>query len=118
MTPRLLGGEGENRRQQSAERIEDFVHDHLGGPAAWRILRVAVHPVFGDVDVQAAQVYRAKVVERVVNLVKLERFVSGSTIGDHMIEPLQNPAIDQGKILFSAFLLSWFEIVKIPKQNS
>src|SRR6266480_84957 len=117
MTPRLLGRENENWRQQSAERIEDFVHGNLGGPTAWRIRRVAVHPVFGDVDVQAAQVYRAEVVERVVNLVKLERFVCGSTVGDHMIEPLQNPAIDQGKILFSAFLLSWVEIVKIPEQN-
>src|SRR5438046_9912950 len=106
MTPRLLGRENENWRQQSAERIEDFVHDHLGGPAAWRILRVAVHPVFGDVDVQAAQVYRAKEVDGLVYLVKLARFVSGSTIADAMIEAGDNRANAQRKLILSALLFS------------
>ena len=93
------------------------MHGHLRGTTAGRIRRVAVHPVLCDVDIEATQVHCAEVVERVVNLVKLERFVGGSTICDYMIDPLQNPAIDQSKILFPAFLVSWFEIVKIPEQN-
>ena len=94
MPPRFLGGECENRCEQPAECVEDFVHCDLRRAAAWRIRCVAIHPVFGDVDVKAAQVYRAKLIERMIDFVKLERFVSSSTICDHVIESLQDPAID------------------------
>src|SRR5260370_42236838 len=95
MTPCLLGGKHENRRQQSAERLEDFVHPVLRGATAWRIRRVAVHSIFGDVDVKTAQVDRAKLIERMINLVELERFICGSAIGDQVIKSLQNPERDQ-----------------------
>src|SRR5713101_2359888 len=94
MTPRLLGSESEDRREQSAKRVESLVHNALRGAAARRIGRVAIHPVFRDVDVQTAQIDGAKLVECMINLVKLERFVGGLTITNHSIEPLQNPAIN------------------------
>ena len=93
------------------------MHDHLRRAAAWRIRRVAIHPVLGDVDVEAAQIDCAKLVERVINLMKFERFVSRPAIPDHLIQSLENPAIDQCKILFPAFLLSCLEIKKIAEQN-
>ena len=80
------------------------MHNVLRGAAARRIERIAIHPVFRDVDVKAAQIDRAKLVECVINLVKLERFVGGPAIGNHMIKPLQNPAIDQGEIFCSGGL--------------
>src|SRR4029077_16710579 len=95
MAPCFLGGKGKNRREQSAERVENFVHDHLCRTPTRRIRCVAIHPVLGDVDIEAAQIDSTKLVEYVIDLVKLERFISRSTISDDMIESLQNPAIDQ-----------------------
>src|SRR6266480_162277 len=104
MSPCFLSSENKNRREQSAERVENLVHRRLCRAPTWRIRRIAIHPVFGDVDVEAAQIDCAKLVERMINLVKFERFVTSSTICDHVIESLQNPAINQSKIFFPAFL--------------
>ena len=60
------------------------MHDHLCRATTRRIRRVAIHPVLGDVDVEAAQIDRAKLVERVINLVELEGFVSRSAIANHV----------------------------------
>src|SRR5436190_22349216 len=118
MAPCFLGSEGQDRRKQSAERVENSVHYYLCRATARRIRRVAIHPVFCDVDVEAAQIDCAKLVERMIDLVKSERFVTSSTICDHVIESLQNPAINQSKIFFPAFLFSCFEVVKISQQNA
>src|SRR6266478_2708963 len=102
MSPCFLGGENENRREQTAKRVEDFAHGRLCGASTSRVCGIAIHPVFRHVDVETAQIDRAKLIERVINLVKLERFVSRSTIGRYLIEPLENPGIDQCKICFPA----------------
>src|SRR5438067_3661041 len=95
MTPCFLGRKRKDRSEQSAQRVENFMHDHLRRAAARRIRRVAVHSVLSDVDIEAAQIDSTKLVECVIALVELELFVSRSTISDDMIESLQNPAIDQ-----------------------
>jgi hypothetical protein len=38
-----------NRREQFAERIEDFVHRGLGGTAPDRVCGIAIHPIFRDI---------------------------------------------------------------------
>src|SRR5436190_19882376 len=95
MAPRFLGGKSENRREQLTQRVENLMHDYLCRTPTRRICRVAIHPVFRDVDVKAAQIDGAKLVERVIDLVKLEGSVSQSTIANHVLKPLQNPAVDQ-----------------------
>src|SRR5947208_589177 len=95
MSPRFLGGEYEDRRQQSTQSAEDFMHDRLGRAPPRRVCGVAIHPVLGDIDVEAAQVDGAKLVERVINLVKLKHFICRSAISNHVIQTLQNPAVDQ-----------------------
>ena len=95
MSPRFLGGEYEHWRQQSAQGAENFVHDHLCCAPPRRICRVAIHSVLGDVDIEAAQIDGAKLVEHVINLVELERLVCRSTISDHVAQTLQNPAVDE-----------------------
>src|SRR6266513_372617 len=95
MSPCFLSSENKNRREQSAERVENLVHRRLCRAPTWRIRRVAIHPVFGDVDVEAAQIHSAKLVERVVDLVEFEFFIRRSTIANHLVKPLENPAINQ-----------------------
>ena len=53
---------------QSASKI--WCIAALRRAAARRIGRVAIHPVLGDVDVKAAQIDGAKLIERVINLVE------------------------------------------------
>ena len=94
MTPCLLGGEYQNRREQTTQRIENFMHRELGRAAARRIGGVAIHPVFGDIDVEAAEIDRAEVIDAMVNLVELEGCIGVPAFRDDMIEPIENPAID------------------------
>src|SRR5436190_10404189 len=122
MSPRFLGGEYEHRRQQSAQSAENFVHDHLGRASPRRICSVAVHPVLGDIDVEAAQVDGAKLVERVINFMKLKRFICRSGISNHVVQTLQNPAVDQrcsGHRRYQpAAARVRRKIIKISKQNT
>src|SRR5438034_2375712 len=94
MAPRFLGGKSENRREQLTQRVENLMHDYLCRTPTRRICRVAIHPVFRDVDVEATQINGAKLVECVVDLVEFEGFVSGSTIANHLLKPLQNPTVN------------------------
>src|SRR3954465_2115766 len=117
MPPRLIRSEDEHGREQPAKRIENFEHRRLCRAATWRIRRVAVHPVLGDVDVEAAQIDGAKLIQRVIDLVKFEILVGKPTRLDHLIQSFQNPSIDQSKI-FPSSPVSWIEVVQIAQQNS
>ena len=109
-----LRGEGQDGGEQFAERVEDFLHCGLRRAPARRIQGVAIHPVFGDVDVKTAQIDGAKLIERVINLVELESPVSESTITDYLTETLQNPAIDQ--CAFRLFFLLPLRSYKFPAE--
>src|SRR5919109_3846328 len=111
MPPCLLSAEGKNRREQSAQCVENFIHHHLCRPTKWGVCRVAIHPVLRDIDVEAAQIHGTKLVERVINLVELECFISGSTSANRFIESLENPAVDKRIIPLLGFLVSRFKIV-------
>src|SRR5947207_13959632 len=94
MSPCFLSSENKNRREQSAERVENFAHRRLGRAPTWRIRRVAIHPVFGDVDVAAAQIHRAKLVERVVDLVEFEFFIHQPACADQSFHMFETPSLD------------------------
>ena len=102
ITPRFFRGEDQDRREQPAKRVEDLAHRRLRRAAARRIGRVAIHPVLGDVDVEAAQVDRAELVERVINLVEFVGRVGRAAIRDHVLQPIENPAIDEREIAWDA----------------
>jgi len=70
------------------------MHRELSGAAARRIGGVTVHSVFGDVDVEAAEIDCAEVIDAMVNLVELEDCVGVSAFRDDMIETIENPSID------------------------
>src|ERR1044071_771912 len=95
MAPRFLCGKSKNWREQPTKRVENFMHDCLRRSTARGIRRVAIHPVFGNVDVEAAQIDGAKLIECVIDLVELERLVTRSTSADHFIQALENPAVNQ-----------------------
>ena len=94
MSPCLLGGECQDRCEQTTERVENFMHRELGSAASRRIGSVAIHPVFGDVDVETAEIDCAEVIDAMVNLVELEGCIGIPAFRDDMIEPIENPAID------------------------
>ena len=68
----------------------------MGSAAARRIRGVAIHPILGDVDVKAAKIDGAKMIDAVINLVELEGCIRAPAFRDDMIEPIKNPAIDEG----------------------
>ena len=94
MSPRLLGGEDQDGREQTTQGIENFMHRELSGAAARRIGGVTVHSVFGDVDVEAAEIDCAEVIDAMINLVELEGRIRAPAFRNDMIEPIENPAID------------------------
>src|SRR5437763_4174658 len=89
------------------------MHRHLGSATTSRVRGIAIHPVFGDVDVQTAQIHRAKLIQGVINLVKLECSICGAAISNHLIEPFEDPTVNQTKICFPDFLLSCGLIKKV-----
>ena len=68
ITPRFIRGEGEDRREQFAERVEDFAHHGLRRATARRIGRVAIHAVLRDIDVETAEIDRAELIQRLIDL--------------------------------------------------
>ena len=59
-----------------------------------RVGRVAIHPVLGDIDVKAAEIDGAEMIDTVINLVELESRIRVPAFGGDMIEPIKNPAVD------------------------
>ena len=86
ITPRFFRGEGEDRREQLDHRLEDLVHRGLRRAAARRIGRVAIHPVLRDVDVEAAQIDRAELIQRVIDLVELVGGIRLAAFGDDLLQ--------------------------------
>src|SRR5215469_10314765 len=91
IAPCFLRGENKNWCEQTAERVENFAHRRLCCTPTWRFRRVAIHPVFSNIDVEAAQIHSTKLIERVVDLVKFEFFIRGPASADHFVQSLQNP---------------------------
>ena len=82
------------------------MHGGLRGPAAGAAGCVAIHAVLGDVDVEAAQVDGAELVEGVINAVELEFFV-GVTAGVlHFGQSGQDPAVDRGGLRFGGRVIA------------
>ena len=94
-SPRLFAGEDKYGREQLAKGIVDFLHCALRGSTAGRIRRIAIHPVLCDVDVEAAEIDRAKLIECVIDLVEFVGGVGVATFRDHVLQPMKNPAIDE-----------------------
>src|ERR1044071_1949006 len=95
MSPRFFGSKYKDRRKQSAQRVENFTHHHLCCATPGRACRVAIHSVLGDVDIKAAQIDGAKLVKRMIHLVKLECFVRRLAVSNYVVQTLQNPTIDK-----------------------
>src|SRR4026208_122320 len=95
MPPRFLGRKYKDRRKQSAQGVENFMHHHLCRATPGRVCRVAIHPVLGDVDIKAAQLDGAKLGKRRIHLVTLASFARRSAITNYVVQTLQNPTIDE-----------------------
>src|SRR5205807_170679 len=97
MAPCFFRSEYKNGREQTAEGVKNLVHRELSRAPARRVGGIAVHSVFGDVDVKAAEIDCAKMIDAVINLVELEGSIRTPAFRDDMIEPIENPAIDEGR---------------------
>ncbi len=75
VAPGFFRGEGEDGGEEAGKGREDLVQGGLGGAAASALRGVAIQAVLGDVDVEAAQVDGAELIEGVVDAVEFEFFV-------------------------------------------
>ena len=116
--PRFLRRERTQRREQAAQRVEHRVHHRLRRAPPHRPGLVAVHPVLGDVHVQAAQVHRAKLVERVVDLVELERRVRFLARRDDLLQPVADPAIHERVLVRHDGVLRGVEVREVAQQDA
>ena len=64
---------------------------------------VAIHPVLGDIDVEAAQIDGTKLVYPVVNFVKLVLLVRIPALLNQLLKPRRRPSIDQREIRHLVF---------------
>jgi len=96
--PGFVGGVNEDRREQLGQRGEDVVHRRLAGAAADGVLRVAVHPVLGRVDVDRGQVGGAELVHRVEDLAEFILLVGLAALGDDGVEPFEDPLVEQRQV--------------------
>src|ERR1700704_5681080 len=83
------------------------MHRELGRAAARRIRGVAIHPILGDVDVKAAEIDGAKMIDAMINLVELEGGIRAPAFGGDLVEPIENPAIDHCSVGGTRFRASW-----------
>src|ERR1700758_1237083 len=97
-SPRFLSRKHEDRCDQANQRVEDIVNDGLRGATSMGRGGVAVHSIFGDVDVKATQFYRAKLIDAMVNLMELVLVVRITTLLHELLESGFRPSIDEGKI--------------------
>ena len=93
VSPRLLGGERQQRRHQPGQRGEDLVAHRLGG-APPRVGRGrGVEPVLDDVEVERRQIHRAEVVDGVERRVELVFLVGPRDAIDQPGQPVEDEPI-------------------------
>src|SRR4051794_39525746 len=94
-TPRFVRSKYRDWSKEPAKAAQNFIHDGLSLPPSGRIRSITIHPVLGYIYIERAQIDRTKLVNCVVNLVIFERLIGGAAFPDHLIQSLQDPAIDQ-----------------------
>src|SRR6516164_5972078 len=106
LNPRLFCGEGKNRCQQSAKRVENSMHRCLRRAAARRIGSVAIHPIFRDIDVERTEIDSAEAINCMINLMEFKCLVCRSAVLIEICESIENPSIQQSEFWFLPSLLS------------
>lgn len=95
MFPGFVGGEGEHGGEETAERLGDLADGGLCGDAARAGGGIAVHAVFGDVDVEGAEVSGDEAVDDAEDLAEVVvRICIHAFFGDG-VEALEDPAVHQ-----------------------
>ena len=118
MLPGLVGGVGEDRREELGQREEDIVHRSLRGATAQRITGIAVHPVLGDIDVNRRKIGGAELVERVEDFAEFISLVGLTAFADHGVESLEDPAIEQRHVGRRHAVGLRIEAIEVSKKNA
>jgi hypothetical protein len=90
--------------------------DGLSCTASAGVRSIAIHPVLGDVDVEAAQIDGTKLVYPVVNLMKLILLVGFPALLNKLLKPGCYPSVGEGEIAERVFCR--IKVVEIPEQDS
>src|SRR5712692_5350283 len=92
--PNLISREYQDRRKHARKRIGDPVERRLRRTPRRIAWRKRVQPILDDVKVPRGKRDGAKIVERVIDRVKLISLVSRAHFLDHGVEFSESPAID------------------------
>ena len=118
--PGLVGGVGQNRREQAGEGGGHAVERGLREASPRSVRRITIEAVFGGNEVDAAERVVAKVVKRFGRLAELQGVVGG---GDGVAEPDQlagDPGVGAGGVLVFQLdlVLGDVEAVEVAEQKA
>src|SRR5258706_368615 len=90
--PELLGGEGQDRRHQPHKAVRDVEKRGLRGATRPRIGAAGIEPVLENVEVEAAQVLRAEILQLLYHKVEL---VTRVVRGDFLMQAVRSEEWNQ-----------------------
>jgi hypothetical protein len=97
MLPDLLGGKGENRRHEVNQCLEDPIERCLNRAPLPGIGPLAVETVLHNVQIKGAQIDAAKVVQGMIDDMKLKILIGLATSSQKGLRPMENPTVQLGE---------------------
>src|ERR1043166_10064293 len=103
--PDLLSRESQYRSHQLCHGNENLKQHRLRSSTQRRICSERIQPIFQNIEVDRAQIHRAKVVECVEDRMKLKIVVGLTNPCDQFTEPMQSPTIQLRQLLIRHTIL-------------
>ena len=97
--PDLITGEGQDGGEQLGHGVQDQVQGGLGAAALQTILLLTVEPVLDDVQIEAAQLHHAEIIDGMGHHMELILVIGGLHLLDQGVELGDSPAVQGQHIL-------------------
>ena len=116
--PDFLGGKTEDGCNPAHQGLGDQVHGGLGGTAGHAVGPGGVLAVLDHIQVEAAQVHGAEVMQLLVDLVELEAVVGGYQLGLQQGGAIHRPAIQRQQVGKRQLLRGRIETIQVGQQEA
>ena len=118
VAPDLVGGKAEDGRQPAVHGLGDVVHGGLAGAPGPAVGRGGVLAVLDDVQVEAAQVHHAEVVDLLVDEVELVVPVGGDDFLLELVGAIHDPAVQFEHVRPRDLVDRWIEAIEVGEQEA
>ena len=99
MTPRLVRGQRQDRREDLHQSLKDMVNRGLRG-APQRVIRTQrVKAILEDIVVNRRKRYGAELAAKLVNAVEFVGLVGGGTLAQQSLRPMERPSVQRIHLL-------------------